>query len=92
MDTLQTFKQTGIILILLTLTACARNQPWRDINSIDNDCIKCASESTDSLDKSCIIESIEDDNGKILYKLGFLEFTDRGNLFDNQARDDLLKK
>lgn len=97
MNILQITKQIGIFLILITLTACARNQPWRtEIHPIVNDknpCDKspCCSASPEGLEeKKCIIEYITDENNNDLYRLGFLEFTDRGNLFDNQARDDLL--
>lgn len=97
MNILQITKQIGIFLILITLTACARNQPWRtEIHPIVNDknpCDKspCCSASPEGLEeKECIIEYITDENNNDLYRLGFLEFTDRGNLFDNQARDDLL--
>ena len=87
---LQSVKQAGIIIILVTLTACAPNKAWRDPHSINDD--GCTSVSTDSLKENCIIENIEDKDGNNLYSLGFLEFTDRGNLFDNQARDNLLGK
>lgn len=94
MDTSRIMKQIGIILILLTLTACARNQPWRtEMDPIVNGKNLCASSSSESLkEEKCIIEYITDKNEKDLYKLGFLEFTDRGNLFDNNARNKILSK
>lgn len=89
MNTSRTIKKIGIILALLTVTACARNQPWRTVNSDK----LCTSVSPEPLkEEECIIENIKDENGEDLYSLGFLEFTDRGNLFDNQARNKLLEK
>ena len=89
MNASRTIKKTGIIIIILTLTACTPNKAWRTVNNFK----ECTSTSPESLDeKECLIENITDVNGNNLYKLGFLEFTDRGNLFDNNARNKILSK
>ncbi|MCI5143872.1 MAG: hypothetical protein D3909_19550, partial [Candidatus Electrothrix sp. ATG1] len=92
MNTSRIIQQAGIMLILTTLTACTPNKAWRTVNNF-KECTSTSPECLQEQEKEeCLIESIEDKNGNILYSLGFLEFTDRGNLFDNQARDDLLRR
>lgn len=69
----------GLILVLtaLFINGCAPNKPWRGNNSPE-----CGNKK----EENCTLEK------HCGYELGFIEFSERGNLFDVKSKDIVLNK
>lgn len=92
-------KQWIVVFLLIALSACARGGPWRtgDIDVDDSGAISVqqyADFDFQNQDKECqpsdpcasaLVEVFTDNKDNIGFELGFIEFSERGNLF-NDAR------
>ncbi|MCB1815982.1 MAG: hypothetical protein KDK04_30300, partial [Candidatus Competibacteraceae bacterium] len=71
-----------ILLLVLSLLGCTQNVPYRT-----GDIAPCPTENPDNPDDACNIALIEQHEG---YDLAFVEFTERGNVFDRERMAQVL--
>lgn len=99
-------KQWMVVVVLISLSACARSGPWRtgDIDAEDISAINVQNYSDfdfQNQDKECspsepcasaLVEVFADTEDNIGFELGFVEFSERGNLFNDARANFVLNR
>jgi len=90
-----------VLIVVLTLSGCVRNEPWRTgefgesetkatnvvVYTPENGPDQC--EPKDACAKA-LVEVFQDADGRDLFEINYIEFTERGNVFDT-ARTDFVR-
>ncbi len=87
-------------LILLTafiLNGCVRNEPWRTATAERREIVYTPDFNPDKCepDDPCakaLVEVFEDESGDKLFEINYIEFTERGNVFDTERTHFVLDR
>ncbi len=98
------FLLATLVLTSILSSGCIRNEPWRSGTFVDTPTTENINVVTyESLEKSqeakpnsaegkALVEVVQDENGKELFELNFIEFSERGNVFDSRRSQFVLDR